>query len=416
MTHAEKLTLRAYHSAHPELTQEMLVVWVKTKFRLSVVPSRMTLSRVLNNHASAFDLKSARKTNHRVTSSKFEERLLMWIRQCEQYKLPIVTGATIRAKADNIRRELVIATPDESAKMNALVFSLGWFSQFQSRHHLTSKRVHGKEASVNRAAVGKGRAALQELTRSYERHNVFNIDETAFFFCAPTTKPISTQRMAGRKQQKKRLTVAVCCNADGSTKVPLHFVGAVRQPRCFNMQSSEQLGLHYEYMAKGWMSSQLFQLWLSHINDQMRTESRHVILLVDNVTSHRPEEAFSHVELRMFPPSTTAFLQPQDAGIISSFKAQIRKIQHHYIADRFDDVMRRISDTGDDCVEKEIDSFFNVDVLVAMRWAETAWSKVTRTTILHCSHHTKILDAEIYELVESFEKLRASAIAAPAFQ
>nr|CCA23870.1 AlNc14C211G8915 [Albugo laibachii Nc14] len=89
----------------------------------------MTLSRVLNNHVSAFDSNSACKTNHRVTSPELEERLLLRIRQCEQYELPIVKGATIRAKADNIRRELVISTPDESAKLNALVFSPGWLSK-----------------------------------------------------------------------------------------------------------------------------------------------------------------------------------------------------------------------------------------------------------------------------------------------
>nr|CCA19123.1 AlNc14C64G4572 [Albugo laibachii Nc14] len=146
----------------------------------------------------------------------------------------------------------------------------------------------------------------------------------------------------------------------------------------------------------------------------MRTESRPVLFLADNVSSQRPEEPLSHVELRMLPPSTTAFLQPQDAGIISSFKAQISMIQHRYIADRFEDVLRRISDTGDDCVEKEMDSLFNVNILVAMRWVETARSKVTRTTILHCWRHTQILDEKIYELPESFKKLRASAIAAPA--
>ena len=157
------------------------------------------------------------------------------------------------------------------------------------------------------------------------------------------------------------------------------------------------------------MTSQLFQRWLSQFNEQMRAESRHVLLLVDNVTSHRLDEPLSHVELRMLPPNTTAFLQPQDAGIISSFKSQISKIQHRYVVDRFDDLLRRILDVGDDCVEKEIDSLFNVDVLVAMRWAEAAWSKVTRATILHCWRHTKILDEDIYELVESFDKLRASA-------
>nr|CCA15762.1 AlNc14C15G1668 [Albugo laibachii Nc14] len=203
MTHAEKITLRAYHNAHSESTQEVLTVWAKTKSRLSVVPSRMTLSRVLNNHVSAFDSNSARKTNHRVTFSKLEERLLLWIRQCEQYKLPIVTGATIRAKVDKIRRERVISTPDESAMLNALVLSPGWLSKFQSHHRLTSKRVHGEVASISRAAVEKGRAALQELTRGFERHNVLNRDNTAFFLCAPTTKTISTQRTGGESSRRK---------------------------------------------------------------------------------------------------------------------------------------------------------------------------------------------------------------------
>nr|CCA23200.1 AlNc14C184G8297 [Albugo laibachii Nc14] len=117
----------------------------------------MTLSRVLNNHVRAFDSNSACKTNHRVTSPELEERLLLWIRQCEPYKLPIVTDATTRAKADKIGRELVISTPGESAKLNVLVFSPGWISKFQSLHRLRSKRVHSEAASVSRAAVEKGR-------------------------------------------------------------------------------------------------------------------------------------------------------------------------------------------------------------------------------------------------------------------
>lgn len=72
------------------------------------------------------------------------------------------------------------------------------------------------------------------MTRGYERENVFNMDESAFFFCAALTRTISAHQMAGRKLQKKRLTVALCCNAMGSTKLPVLFVGAVQQPRCFD--------------------------------------------------------------------------------------------------------------------------------------------------------------------------------------
>nr|CCA15756.1 DNA binding protein putative [Albugo laibachii Nc14] len=191
----------------------------------------MTLSHVLNNHVSACDSNSARNTNHRIKSLELEERLLLCIHQYEQHKLPIVTGATIQAKADKIRLELLISTPDESAKLDALVFSPRWLSELQSHHRLTYKRV---QASMSRAAIEKGRVALGELKRGYERHNVYRMDETAFFFGAPTTKTISTQRMAGRKKQQKKLTVAVCCNEEESTKVPLLFVGALRKPLCFD--------------------------------------------------------------------------------------------------------------------------------------------------------------------------------------
>lgn len=70
---------------------------------------------------------------------------------------------------------------------------------------------------------------MQEITRGYERRDVNNLDETTFFFCTTPAKSITTEKMAGCKQQKKRLIVAVCWNADGTTKLLQLFVGAVRK-------------------------------------------------------------------------------------------------------------------------------------------------------------------------------------------
>nr|CCA26028.1 AlNc14C341G10796 [Albugo laibachii Nc14] len=112
----------------------------------------------------------------------------------------------------------------------------------------------------------------------------------------------------------------------------------------------------------------------------------------------------------MLPANTTAFLQPQDARIISSFKAQIAKIQHRHIVDRFDELLERLSAIPERYKDKEVVSLFNVDVLSAMQWAESAWMSVTRMTIPHCWRHTQILDDDMYELVESFLKLQSSAL------
>ena len=49
-----------------------------------------------------------------------------------------------------------------------------------------------------------------------------------------------------------------------------------------------------------------------------------VLLLLDNASSHL-EMDLSNVKVRFLPANTTSQLQPMDAGIIKSFKAQYRR-------------------------------------------------------------------------------------------
>lgn len=58
--------------------------------------------------------------------------------------------------------------------------------------------------------------------------------------------------------------------------------------------------------------------------------------------------------------------------------------------------------------EMSVNALFNVDVLVVMRWASEAWSQVSSTSISHCWRHTQVLDEDMYELVDSIEKLRVT--------
>ena len=107
MTHAQKEQLRVYFEAHSDLTQLMLAAWAKGTFKLAVTTSRKMIYRVLNTPSNVTVRNPECKTKHTVSSSELEERLLLWIRQCEDYRLPIITGATIQAKAAKIRCNLV---------------------------------------------------------------------------------------------------------------------------------------------------------------------------------------------------------------------------------------------------------------------------------------------------------------------
>ncbi|CAI5955909.1 unnamed protein product [Closterium sp. NIES-65] len=79
-------------------------------------------------------------------------------------------------------------------------------------------------------------------------------------------------------------------------------------------------------------------LWLS-LNAAMYAEGRHIIILLDNASSHMLRSEFawseivcgmrttcmSNVRLVFLPPNTTAFTQPLDQGIIATAKARYRQ-------------------------------------------------------------------------------------------
>lgn len=69
----------------------------------------------------------------------------------------------------------------------------------------------------------------------------------------------------------------------------------------------------------------------------------------------------------MLPPNTTAFLQPQDAGIIRQFQEQLLKRQNRYALDWFDSLLERAHGIGKENMALEVGKFYHVDVLVAIK-------------------------------------------------
>jgi hypothetical protein len=52
---------------------------------------------------------------------------------------------------------------------------------------------------------------------------------------------LATKQLEGRKQNKERLMLVVCCNADGSDKLPLLVIGKYENPRCFKKSTETAL-------------------------------------------------------------------------------------------------------------------------------------------------------------------------------
>jgi hypothetical protein len=103
----------------------------------------------------------------------------------------------------------------------------------------------------------------------------------------------------------------ICCLAAA-------ILGRAKQPYCFKKQTGEELGFSYRSNKKAWMTGLFFREWLLNLDREMRSPGRHILLLLDNASSHKPGDIVcTNVQVEFLPPNTTAFLQPMDAGIIA---------------------------------------------------------------------------------------------------
>ena len=94
------------------------------------------------------------------------------------------------------------------------------------------------------------------------------------------------------------------------------------------------------------MNTELFTKWIERFNGRMKSEGHHVLLLLDNVSSRRVSAPLLNVTVQMLPPNTSSFLQPQDAGLIQSFKIKLEQLKTWYIVGKFDELLDKVAEVG----------------------------------------------------------------------
>ena len=76
---------------------------------------------------------------------------------------------------------------------------------------------------------------------------------------APPDRGLATKQMSGKKSDKFRITLGFGCNADGSEKLPILFIGRYKVPRCFQKKPPKDWGFNYHCNKMAWMTSAIFQ-------------------------------------------------------------------------------------------------------------------------------------------------------------
>jgi hypothetical protein len=227
---------------------------------------------------------------------------------------------------------------------------------------------------VDLAALEGELQDLRKLIRSYAHKDVYNMDETSFFYINVPRGSLCIKKAPSLKQDKSRITLAVCTNPTGSDKMPLLFIGKPFKPRWL---SQKPTGTQYASTPKAWMTTDTFQGWLRNFDAAMRSQHRHVLLLVDNASSHNDDGVIlTNVRVARLPPNTTAKLQPLDQGVIYCLKR---------------DVFRKKMEYAMEAVDTGIENPYKVGALKDIEWCSEAWQELSAKTIKNCWLHSTLI-------------------------
>ncbi|XP_055800343.1 CENP-B homolog protein 1-like [Solanum dulcamara] len=103
-------------------------------------------------------------------------------------------------------------------------FSSGWLERFKSRYEIKSYKRFEKSGSIIMENIKNELPSIQSKLDQFELKDIYNMDETGLFYRLEADHSLATKQFEGRKKDKERITLALCCNGDGSGKVPLWII------------------------------------------------------------------------------------------------------------------------------------------------------------------------------------------------
>lgn len=312
-----RLTLKQKYDLIKDHDDKISVEDLKEKYKCG----KTAVYNIIQNKKSIIDeYFSSQNVQQKMKqrSSKFEVINALtynWFTQAVSKNLP-VSGTLLQKKA----KQFAIENGDDDFKA-----SNGWLESFKLRHKLTFSALCGESKDVDPQPVNDFLDKLPDIVAGYKTDDIANCDETALFFRAVPRKSLHRKgdKCHGGKHSKERLSILLCCFADGKFEKPL-VIGKSQNPRCFKKTKKENLPVCWYANKKAWMTASIMEDFLIKLNKKMIIQNRNILLFLDNASSH-PNLKLSNVQLVFLPPNTTSETQPLDQGIINAVKVHYRK-------------------------------------------------------------------------------------------
>jgi hypothetical protein len=79
---------------------------------------------------------------------------------------------------------------------NEFSASEGWLESFKSRHNISTRVISGESANDNVEIEKNWKANLASIMEGYEPENIFNMDETGYFFRELPNRSLAQKKAA----------------------------------------------------------------------------------------------------------------------------------------------------------------------------------------------------------------------------
>lgn len=217
---------------------------------------------------------------------------------------------------------------------------LDWLYGFLKRHHISVRKPEavsiGRATGFNKQEVSNFFENLEGVIdkHKFKDTNLWNVDETGI---STVQDPGSVLAEKGQKrvgsvtswERGKNITV-VCALSTGGQYVPPMFIFP-RQRMSPLLGKNGPPGSIYHCSKSGWITEELFMIWLQHFSDFTHASTvNKMLLILDNHTTHCTLEAYDFCKERgivmlSLPPHTSHRLQPLDVTFYSPLKAAYRR-------------------------------------------------------------------------------------------
>ena len=202
------------------------------------------------------DMALSRKQNRGTSNDNLNNAVSKWFKLARQRNIP-VSGPMIQEEAKLI-----------AAKLGDTEFLIKQFT------------VSGEAADISEDTVQSWYERIKHIMQGFKSEDVWNIDETGCFLELFLRKPLLKSTVNAKVVRKpRRVTIAFIANAAGGKETPI-VIGCAAKPHYFKgiQNIKKPLGVSYFAQSKAWMTADIMQDILLHLNRKLVRESRSIVL------------------------------------------------------------------------------------------------------------------------------------------